>query len=46
MAGGLDAGCWILTGQFIPRAPMDVMKVSNSLSDVACLLSYIYLAAE
>ena len=29
-----------------PGAQMDGMKVSDSLSDVACSLSYIYLAVE
>jgi hypothetical protein len=38
--------CWILTGRFTSRAQMDGMKVSDSLSDVACSLSYIYLAVE
>jgi hypothetical protein len=38
--------CWLLTGRFAPRASIDVMKVSGSLSDVACSLSYIYFAVE
>jgi hypothetical protein len=38
--------CWLLTGRFAPRASIVVMKVSNSLSDVACSLSYIYFAVE
>jgi hypothetical protein len=38
--------CWILTGLVTPGAQMDGVKVSDSLSDVACSLSYIYLAVE
>ena len=38
--------CWFLTGRFTLRAPIDGMKVSDSLSDVACSLSYIYLAVD
>jgi hypothetical protein len=41
-----DSSCWILTGLVTPGAQMDGMKVSDCLSDVACSLSYIYLAVE
>jgi hypothetical protein len=34
--------CWTLTGRFTTGAQTDVMKVSDSLSDVACSLSYIF----
>jgi hypothetical protein len=34
--------CWTLTGWFTTGAQTDGMKVSDSLSDVACSLSYIF----
>jgi hypothetical protein len=37
--GERQSKCWIVTGWFAPRAQMDGMKVSGSLSDVACSLS-------